>query len=140
MISDILAEKIFKNKLLLGFLAVVFVIKLIKIKLLWLLPFLIGYGAAKKLVLKVLLFFFPALAHIFKLCSWYHHNYHHGSTKLHHHNHHISHTHTVRRNMVKSYLSADNTLLDMQPKSHTTDPHPQNNLPLLSSSCSFVGL
>lgn len=88
-------KKIFKNKLLLGFLAVVFVIKLIKIKILWLLPFLIGYGAAKKLVLKVLLFFFPALAHIFKLCSWYHHNYHHGSTKLHHHKHHISHTHTV---------------------------------------------
>lgn len=93
----ILAEKIFKNKLLLGFLAVVFVIKLIKIKLLWFLPFLIGYGAAKKLVLKVLLFFFPALAHIFKLCSWYHHNYHHGATKLHQHNHHISHLHTVRR-------------------------------------------
>lgn len=69
------------------------IIKLIKIKVFWLLPLIVGVATAKKLVLKFLLFLFPALSHIFKLCSWYHNSYHH--TKYHHHQHHINHHHTI---------------------------------------------
>ncbi|XP_069362987.1 uncharacterized protein Osi17 isoform X2 [Maniola hyperantus] len=47
----------------------------------------------KKMFLKILLFLFPALSHIFKLCSWYHQNYH--TTKYHHHHHLITHHHKV---------------------------------------------
>ncbi|KAG4068746.1 hypothetical protein HA402_002437 [Bradysia odoriphaga] len=86
-------KKFFRNKLLLSFLAIVLVIKLIKIKVLWILPLIVGVTTAKKLVLKFVLFLFPALANIFKLCSYYHKNYH--DTKFHHHQHHISHLHTV---------------------------------------------
>ncbi|XP_055383136.1 uncharacterized protein LOC129613191 [Condylostylus longicornis] len=86
-------QNFLKNKLLLSFIALVLIIKLIKIKLFWLLPILIGVGAAKKLLLKVLLFFFPALAHIFKLCHYYHSNYH--QTKYYHHHHLINHHHTA---------------------------------------------
>lgn len=86
-------EKFFKNKLLLAFLAIVLVIKIIKIKIMWLLPLIVGVTTAKKLVLKFLLFLFPALSQIFKLCSWYHHSYH--KTNFHHHQHHINHLHTV---------------------------------------------
>jgi Protein of unknown function (DUF1676) len=86
-------EKFFKNKLLLAFVAIVLVIKLIKVKVFWLLPLIIGVGAAKKLALKFLLFLFPALAHIFKLCSYYHAMHH--KTNYHHHQHHINHLHTV---------------------------------------------
>ncbi|XP_055677118.1 uncharacterized protein LOC129786255 [Lutzomyia longipalpis] len=86
-------KKHLKNKLLLGLLAVILIIKLIKIKIFWLLPLFVGVTTAKKLVLKFLLFLFPALSHIFKLCSWYHHTYH--QTKFHHHQHHINHLHTV---------------------------------------------
>lgn len=82
-----------KSKLLLSFLALVLIIKIIKIKLFWLLPLVIGVGAAKKLLLKFLLFLFPALSHLFKLCSYYQQTYH--STKYHHHHHHINHHHTV---------------------------------------------
>lgn len=87
------AEKFFRGKLMLALLALLLVIKIIKIKLFWLLPLFIGVGAAKKLVLKFLLFLFPALAQIFKLCSYYHKNYH--ETRYHHHLHHIDHHHTV---------------------------------------------
>lgn len=59
----------------------------------WLLPLIVGVTTAKKLVLKFLLFLFPALSQIFKLCSWYHHSYH--KTNFHHHQHHINHLHTV---------------------------------------------
>ncbi|XP_055698523.1 uncharacterized protein LOC129798988 isoform X2 [Phlebotomus papatasi] len=86
-------KKHLKNKLLLGFLAVVLIIKLIKIKVFWILPLIVGVTTAKKLMLKFMLFLFPALSHIFKLCSWYHHTYH--QTKFHHHQHHINHLHTV---------------------------------------------
>ncbi|XP_052891208.1 uncharacterized protein LOC128299327 [Anopheles moucheti] len=85
-------KKFFQNKLLLAFLAIVLVIKIIKIKVMWLLPLLVGVGTAKKLVLKFLLFLFPALAHIFKLCSYYHASYH--KPNFHHHQHHINHLHT----------------------------------------------
>lgn len=88
-------EKFFRNKLLLSFLAIVLVIKLIKIKVLWILPLIVGVTTAKKLILKFVLFLFPALANIFKLCSYYHKNYH--DTKFHHHQHHISHLHTVSK-------------------------------------------
>ncbi|XP_052863658.1 uncharacterized protein LOC128270296 [Anopheles cruzii] len=85
-------KKFFQNKLLLAFLAIVLIIKIIKIKVMWLLPLMVGVGTAKKLVLKFLLFLFPALAHIFKLCSYYHASYH--KPNFHHHQHHISHLHT----------------------------------------------
>lgn len=96
--SSTIPEKFFKNKLLLGFLAIIVVIKIIKIKVMWLLPLLVGVGAAKKLVLKFLLFLFPALSHIFKLCSYYHHTYH--KSNYHHHQHHIQHLHTVSINTI----------------------------------------
>lgn len=86
-------EKLFKNKLILGFLAIIVVIKLIKIKIFWLLPLIVGVTAAKKMLLKFILFLFPALSHLFKLCSYYHKNYH--DTKYHHHHHQINHLHTV---------------------------------------------
>lgn len=86
-------EKFFKNKLILSFLAIILVIKLIKIKLFWILPLIVGVTAAKKLLLKFILFLFPALSHLFKLCSYYHKNYQ--DTKYHHHHHQINHLHTV---------------------------------------------
>ncbi|XP_055632151.1 uncharacterized protein LOC129772021 isoform X1 [Toxorhynchites rutilus septentrionalis] len=86
-------KKFFQSKLLLAFLGVLLVIKIIKIKVMWLLPLLVGVGTAKKLILKFLLFLFPAFAHIFKLCSYYHQSYH--KPNFHHHQHHISHLHTV---------------------------------------------
>lgn len=86
--------KIFKNKLLLSFLALVLIIKIIKIKLFWLLPIIVGVGTAKKLLLKFLLFLFPALSHLFKLCpSWQEVKVE--TTKFHHHHHQINHHHTV---------------------------------------------
>lgn len=88
------SEKFFKNKMLLSLLAIVLVIKLIKIKIFWILPLIVGVATAKKLLLKFILFLFPALSHLFKLCSYYHKNYH--DTKYHHHQHQINHLHTVR--------------------------------------------
>lgn len=93
VLSYAISEKFFKNKLLLSFLAIVLVIKLIKIKIFWILPLIVGVTAAKKLLLKFILFLFPALSHLFKLCSYYHKNYH--DTKYHHHHHQINHLHTV---------------------------------------------
>ncbi|XP_062124121.1 uncharacterized protein LOC133837393 isoform X2 [Drosophila sulfurigaster albostrigata] len=87
-------DKFLRNKLLLSFIALALIIKIIKIKLFWLLPIVIGVGAAKKLLLKFLLFLFPALSHLFKLCSYYQQSYH-GGTKYHHHHHLINHHHTV---------------------------------------------
>ncbi|XP_062561237.1 uncharacterized protein LOC134225295 isoform X1 [Armigeres subalbatus] len=85
-------KKFLTSKLLLAFLGVILVIKIIKIKVMWLLPLLVGVGTAKKLVLKFLLFLFPALSHIFKLCSYYHASYH--KPNFHHHQHHINHLHS----------------------------------------------
>ncbi|XP_075148658.1 DUF1676 domain-containing protein Osi17 isoform X1 [Haematobia irritans] len=87
-------QKLMKSKILLSFLALVLIIKIIKVKIFWLLPLIIGVGAAKKLLLKFLLFLFPALSHLFKLCSYYQQTYH-TTTKYHHHHHHIDHHHTV---------------------------------------------
>ncbi|XP_018310930.1 uncharacterized protein Osi17 [Mycetomoellerius zeteki] len=83
-------KKFIQNKLLTSFLALLLIIKLIKVKFLFIIPFLFGVGAAKKLFLKLLLFFIPAFAHIFKLCSSY---YSSQATKFHHHHHQIAHHH-----------------------------------------------
>ncbi|XP_047371102.1 uncharacterized protein LOC124957806 isoform X1 [Vespa velutina] len=84
-------KKFIQNKLLLSFLALILLIKLIKVKFLFVIPFLFGVGAAKKLFLKLLLFFIPPFAHIFKLCSSFYTSY---GTKYHHHHHHqIAHHH-----------------------------------------------
>ncbi|BFF92987.1 uncharacterized protein DMAD_10924 [Drosophila madeirensis] len=87
-------QKFLRSKLVLSFLALLLIIKIIKIKLFWLLPIVIGVGAAKKLLLKFLLFLFPALSHLFKLCSHYQQSYH-APLKYHHHHHLIDHHHTV---------------------------------------------
>ncbi|KAG5672968.1 hypothetical protein PVAND_003054 [Polypedilum vanderplanki] len=86
-------KKFFKKKIVLAIIAVILIIKIIKIKVFWLLPLLVGVGTAKKLVLKFLLFLFPALSHVFKLCGFYHANF--PKTNYHHHKHHINHLHTV---------------------------------------------
>jgi hypothetical protein len=75
-----------KEKLLMAFFALMMVIKLIKVKLMFLLPVLLGVGTAKKLFLKMLLFIFPAFAQIFKFCAYYHAAH----TKFHHHHHQVS--------------------------------------------------
>ncbi|XP_065221690.1 uncharacterized protein Osi17 isoform X2 [Planococcus citri] len=82
-------HKMFKKKLLTSFLALLLIIKLIKIKLMYVLPVIIGVNAAKKLLLKVLLFLFPPLTHLFKLCTFYHAH----AAKLHYHHHKIKHHH-----------------------------------------------
>ncbi|EFN89944.1 hypothetical protein EAI_15243 [Harpegnathos saltator] len=83
-------RKFIQNKLLTSFLALLLIIKLIKVKFMFVIPFLFGVGTAKKLFLKLLLFFIPAFAHIFKLCSSYHASH---ATKFHHHHHQIAHHH-----------------------------------------------
>ncbi|XP_043266010.1 uncharacterized protein LOC122405386 [Colletes gigas] len=83
-------RKFIQNKLLTSFLALLLIIKLIKLKFMFVIPFLFGVGTAKKLFLKLLLFFIPAFAHVFKLCSSY---YTAHSTKYHHHHHQIAHHH-----------------------------------------------
>ncbi|XP_070072917.1 uncharacterized protein Osi17 isoform X5 [Drosophila takahashii] len=89
-------QKFLRSKLVLSFLALLLIIKIIKIKLFWLLPIVIGVGAAKKLLLKFLLFLFPALSHLFKLCSHYQQSYH-APAKYHHHHHLIDHHHTRKK-------------------------------------------
>lgn len=76
----------FKKKLLTSFLALLLIIKLIKIKLMYVLPVIMGVNAAKKLLLKTLLFLFPPLVHLFKLCTYYHAH----ASKLHFHHHKVS--------------------------------------------------
>ncbi|KZC11130.1 PREDICTED: uncharacterized protein LOC107189238 [Dufourea novaeangliae] len=83
-------RKFIQNKLLTSFLALLLIIKLIKLKFMFIIPFLFGIGTAKKLFLKLLLFFIPAFAHVFKLCSSY---YSAHSTKFHHHHHQVAHHH-----------------------------------------------
>ncbi|KAG7190689.1 hypothetical protein KM043_006767 [Ampulex compressa] len=83
-------RKFIQNKLLMSFFALLLIIKLIKIKFMFVIPFLFGVGTAKKLFLKLLLFFIPAFAHIFKLCSSFYTSH---ATKYHHHHHQIAHHH-----------------------------------------------
>ncbi|XP_076295112.1 DUF1676 domain-containing protein Osi17 [Lasioglossum baleicum] len=82
-------RKFIQNKLLTSLLALLLIIKLIKLKFMFVIPFLFGIGTAKKLFLKLLLFFIPAFAHVFKLCS----SYYSSHTKYHHHHHQIAHHH-----------------------------------------------
>nr|XP_018904050.1 PREDICTED: uncharacterized protein LOC109035039 isoform X1 [Bemisia tabaci] len=87
-------QKLFKKKLMSSFMALMLIMKLLKIKMMFLLPLIVGVGTAKKILLKVLLFLFPALSHLFKLCSYYHHHaakfhLHHHKVKVKHHHHHI---------------------------------------------------
>ncbi|KAG6439154.1 hypothetical protein O3G_MSEX000534, partial [Manduca sexta] len=84
-------KKYIKKKLVSAAIAIILVVKLIALKLIFVLPLILGVTTAKKMFLKLLLFLFPALSHIFKLCSWYHQNYH--TTKYHHHHHLITHHH-----------------------------------------------
>ncbi|XP_063834414.1 uncharacterized protein LOC135083640 [Ostrinia nubilalis] len=84
-------KKYVKKKLLTAAIAIILVVKLIALKIVFVLPLIMGVTTAKKMFLKFLLFLFPALSHIFKLCSWYHQNYH--TTKYHHHHHLITHHH-----------------------------------------------
>lgn len=92
-ISLFFSEKYLKRKLITAAIAIILVVKLIALKLVFVLPLIMGVTTAKKMFLKFLLFLFPALSHIFKLCSWYHQNYH--TTKFHHHHHLITHHHKV---------------------------------------------
>ncbi|GJQ85513.1 hypothetical protein Trydic_g23099 [Trypoxylus dichotomus] len=105
-------KKFISNKLIIALLAILLVIKLIAVKLLFFMPMLVGAAAAKKLLLKVLLFLFPALSHIFKLCPYY------APTKYHHHQHHISHIHHL------SHLPNVHTVeLDHPPPGHGYNDH-----------------
>lgn len=83
--------KFLQNKLLMSFFAAMLIIKLIKVKFMFVIPFLFGVGTAKKLFLKLLLFFVPAFAHVFKLCSSYY-----SSTKHHHHHHQVIHPSSLK--------------------------------------------
>ncbi|CAB3385189.1 Hypothetical predicted protein [Cloeon dipterum] len=85
-IKKIFSQKI-KKKLLFGFFALLLIIKLIKIKLFFLLPLILGVGTVKKLAIKFLFFVFPALASLFKTC---HQHHHHGPVKQ-YHIHHLKH-------------------------------------------------
>ncbi|GBP51257.1 hypothetical protein EVAR_48350_1 [Eumeta japonica] len=84
-------KKQIKKKLFMAAIAIILVIKLIALKLVFVLPLIVGVTTAKKMLLKFLLFLFPALSHIFKLCSWYQQSYH--TTKFHKHHHLITHHH-----------------------------------------------
>lgn len=79
----IFSEKFIKTKLVTSLLALILIIKLIKIKFMFILPLLLGAATAKKLFLKLLLFLVPAFAHVFKLCGSYY------GTKYHHHHHQV---------------------------------------------------
>lgn len=78
-----------KKKLLFGFFALLLIIKLIKVKLFFLLPLILGVGTVKKLAIKFLFFIFPALASLFKSC---HQHHHHGPVKQ-YHIHHLTKQH-----------------------------------------------
>ncbi|KAF7987575.1 hypothetical protein HCN44_003438 [Aphidius gifuensis] len=83
-------RKFIQNRLLMSFFALLLIIKLIKVKFAFIIPFLFGAAVSKKIFLKLLLFLVPAFAHVFKLCSAYYSSH----TKSHHHHHHqIAHHH-----------------------------------------------
>ncbi|XP_058793660.1 uncharacterized protein LOC131665639 [Phymastichus coffea] len=83
-------KKKLADKLIMTVVLIVLLIKILKIKFMFVIPFLFGIGTAKKLFLKLLLFFVPAFAHVFKLCSSYYSSH---ATKYHHHHHKIAHHH-----------------------------------------------
>ncbi|XP_014212834.1 uncharacterized protein LOC106642537 [Copidosoma floridanum] len=83
-------KKHIQQKLFTALLLIILVIKIIKFKFMFVIPFLFGVGAAKKLFLKLLLFLIPAFGHVFKLCSSYYSSH---ATKYHHHQHKVAHHH-----------------------------------------------
>ncbi|XP_059488576.1 uncharacterized protein LOC132204222 [Neocloeon triangulifer] len=94
-LKKIFSQKI-KKKLLFGFFALLLIIKLIKIKLFFLLPLILGVGTVKKLAIKFLFFVFPALASLFKTCHQHHHHGHVKQYHIHHlkpHHHHDDYHH-----------------------------------------------
>ena len=99
-----------KKKLMMAFFAILMVVKMIKVKLMFLLPLLLGVGTAKKMFLKLLLFIFPAFTHIFKFCAYYHAAH----TKFHHHHHQVSratcYVVLVRMGPTSSYFSSSDML------------------------------
>jgi len=128
-------KKLFKSKIVLSILAIIVIIKLIKIKIFWILPLIVGVTTAKKLFLKLILFLFPALSHLFKLCSYYHKNYH--ETKYHHHHHQINHLHTVVPPWYKEFLDHPHRpelIHTLPPKGHPVEyihgaPAPHQHYP-----------
>ncbi|XP_037296083.1 uncharacterized protein LOC115453262 [Manduca sexta] len=111
-------KKYIKKKLVSAAIAIILVVKLIALKLIFVLPLILGVTTAKKMFLKLLLFLFPALSHIFKLCSWYHQNYH--TTKYHHHHHLITHHHKVPHPPVYSHSSHGSA--HIRPHGHGSAP------------------
>ncbi|XP_063919197.1 uncharacterized protein LOC135134447 [Zophobas morio] len=81
-------KKFISEKLIYALMAILLIIKLLAAKFMFLMPMMVGAVTAKKLLIKVLLFLFPALHHLFKLCAYVPHG-----TKFHHHKHHIQHFH-----------------------------------------------
>ncbi|CAG9860640.1 unnamed protein product [Phyllotreta striolata] len=82
--------KFISERLVLALLAILLVIKLLAVKFLFILPSMMGVVAAKKLIVKVLLFLFPFLHHLFKLCAYTPYG-----AKHHIHKHQIAHIHQV---------------------------------------------
>ncbi|XP_066154587.1 uncharacterized protein Osi17 isoform X3 [Euwallacea fornicatus] len=83
-------RKFINERIIYAVLALLVVLKLLAFKFLFLLPLIVGAATAKKLLLKILLFVFPFLHHIFKFCAYYP-----IQAKYHHHKHLISHIHQV---------------------------------------------
>ncbi|KAL4701935.1 hypothetical protein ACJJTC_000124 [Scirpophaga incertulas] len=119
-------KKYIKKKLLTAAIGIILVVKLIALKLIFVLPLIMGLTTAKKMFLKFLLFLFPALSHIFKLCSWYHQNYH--TTKYHHHHHLITHHHHKQPHSL--YGHPGGSLLvrpqSVEAPSHSFEHYPQD--------------
>lgn len=84
------AEEFISERLAWALLAILLVIKLLAVKVLFILPTILGVAAAKKIILKVLLFLFPFLHHLFKLCAYTPYG-----AKHHIHKHQIAHIHEV---------------------------------------------
>lgn len=90
MFSFFFSGEFISERLIYAFLAILLVIKLLAVKIIFILPTILGVAAAKKLILKVLLFLFPALHHLFKLCAYVPHG-----AKHHIHKHQVSHIHEI---------------------------------------------
>lgn len=84
------SEEFISERLAWALLAILLVIKLLAVKVLFILPTILGVAAAKKLILKVVLFLFPFLHHLFKLCAYTPYG-----AKHHIHKHQISHIHEI---------------------------------------------
>ncbi|XP_028128253.2 uncharacterized protein LOC114324586 [Diabrotica virgifera virgifera] len=83
-------KKYITDRLLYALLAILVVIKLLAVNVIFFLPSMLGVVTAKKLIVKVLLFLFPALHHLFKLCEYTPYG-----AKHHIHKHQIAHIHQV---------------------------------------------